>query len=377
MDISNRKKTAQMERKSTHIPPRRVLLTGGLGFIGTKVIERIHPSEAILVVDNLHPQVHQDRRSIAGLPARISFVEGDVADERVMHEAVAFSPDVVVHLAAETGTGQSLLESRRHAHVNVTGTATLLDALSASGKLPDRLIVSSSRAVYGEGRWSLRGQPERSAQAIPRDYSRLAAGLWLPEGPNGEELEAPVPSRASCSEARPSNVYAATKLAQENLAAAWCLGLGVPLTVLRLQNVYGEGQAIDNPYTGVLTLMARQALAGEQINVYEGGGIVRDFVNVTDAADAIFLAIQDTTTRDVCVDIGSGKASSLLDVAKLLSKLTGAPTPRVSNDFRAGDVRAAYADLRDAKDQLGYVPRADLGHGLAQLLSWVEKEMSR
>ncbi|MCH6471807.1 NAD-dependent epimerase/dehydratase family protein [Sinomonas terrae] len=353
---------------------RRVVLTGGLGFIGTKLVECLIDSHDVLVVDNLHPQVHTDKRRMDELARSVNFVEGDVTNPANMRVVAEFCPHVVVHLAAETGTGQSLLQSRRHAEVNVTGTATLLDALAGADALPERLVIPSSRAIYGEGAWTLAGNETQVVHAIPRDPGRLAEGEWLPVGPNGEELSAPVPHCAARTEPRPANVYAATKLAQENVARAWAIGLGVPLSVLRLQNVYGAGQAINNPYTGVLTFMARQALAGEQINVFEGGGIIRDFVNVSDVAEALTGAVQDESDRNLTLDIGSGCPVSLDEVARLLSELSGAPEPRVSHDFRVGDVRAASADISAATDALGFLPAVGLRAGLHQLLSWVSSE---
>lgn len=357
--------------------PRRVVLTGGLGFIGTKLVDRLIGSHDVLVVDNLHPQVHQDRRRVSELPDRVTFIEGDVTDPASMQTVAAFRPHVVVHLAAETGTAQSLLQSRRHAHVNVTGTATLLDALARADALPERLVIPSSRAIYGEGVWTVASDEGLTAYALPRDPTRLANAEWLPTGPDGEELSSPLPNDAARAEPRPANVYAATKLAQENVARAWCIGLNVPLSVLRLQNVYGGGQATTNPYTGVLTFMARQALDGGQINVYEGGGILRDFVSVADVADAVTQAVLDRSRNSVTVDIGSGKAISLEEVARMLSELAGAPEPRLSDDFRAGDVRAAYANIGPAGRVLGFLPKVDLKDGLRALLSWVDSEVSK
>ena len=357
--------------------PRRVVLTGGLGFIGTKLVDRLIASHEILVVDNLHPQVHQDRRRVHELPERVTFLEGDVTDPASMQAVAEFRPHVVVHLAAETGTGQSLLQSRRHAEVNVTGTATLLDALAGADALPERIVIPSSRAIYGEGVWTVASDENVSAHGLPRDPTRLAKGEWLPTGSGGEELDSPLPNNAASSEPRPANVYAATKLAQENVARAWCTGLGVPLSLLRLQNVYGAGQATGNPYTGVLTFMARQALAGEQINVYEGGGIVRDFVNVADVADALTQAALDRSGDSLTVDIGSGEPRVLEEVARLLSELAGAPEPRLSNDYRPGDVRAAYADIDAAGRALGFSPKVGLRDGLQDLLSWVGLEASK
>jgi dTDP-L-rhamnose 4-epimerase len=168
-------------------------------------------------------------------------------------------------------------------------------------------------------------------------------------------------------------VYAATKLAQEHLLGAWTSAMGARLSVLRLQNVYGPGQSLTNPYTGVLTVFAQQALAGRPIDVYEDGGILRDFVHVDDVVAAMRLALRREASGPLLQDIGSGRASSLLEVARLLSDLTGAPEPVVSGRYRLGDVRAAWADVTPAREQLGYVPATDLRTGLASLVDWVRR----
>ena len=352
----------------------KILLTGGLGFIGTKIVSRLLDSHEILVVDNVHPQVHPDRRRVNELPAGVSFIEGDVTQVRVMAEAAEFAPKVVVHLAAETGTGQSLRQSRRHTEVNVTGTATLLDALTAANHFPARIILPSSRAVYGEGKWT-DARTGAGVYANARSASRLASGNWRPTACGGAELFSPIAHDSSSTEPRPSNVYAATKLAQEHVALAWCNAFDVPLAVLRLQNVYGSGQSVGNPYTGVLTFMARQALSGKPIAVFEGGGIIRDFVDVEDVADAIVAAI-DFSGADLRADIGSGRPTPLLEVAELLSSLAGGPRPIITSEYRLGDVRAASANIDIARTQLDFTPSRSLEDGLTALLAWVDGEQT-
>ena len=286
----------------------RVLITGGAGFIGCRLARRLlDAGHEVDVLDNLHPQVHVDRAIPAALPPGVRFLPGDVTASDVWDAVLAATaPDTIVHLAAETGTGQSLTHATRHACVNVVGTAAMVEALERSANRPTQLVLASSRAVYGDGAWAAdsdRGDPPAAFYPGQRPAAMLAAGHWDHRTPTGAGAH-PVPSRADRTRPDPTNVYAATKLAQEHVLSAWCAARDVELTVLRLQNVYGPGQSVGNPYTGVLTLFARTALDGGVIDVYEDGAIVRDFVFVDDVAHALSAAVVDPATRTL--DVGSG-----------------------------------------------------------------------
>jgi dTDP-L-rhamnose 4-epimerase len=349
-----------------------VLITGGAGFIGSRLSAALLADACrVVVVDVLHPQVYPDRTWPAALPTAAERHLVDVTDAGAMEEVVAsVRPDVVVHLAAETGTGQSLTEATRHGHVNVVGTTTLMDALTRADHRPQHVLLASSRAVYGEGLWRVRDGEQFYAAA--RDPEHLARGHWDPVGPPGPSAAVlPEPQRAGVVEPRPSNVYAATKLAQEHLLGAWTSAMGVRLSVLRLQNVYGPGQSLANPYTGVLNVFAQQALAGRPVDVYEDGLIVRDFVHVDDVVAAFRLALRRESGGLLLQDVGSGRPATLLEVARLTAELAGGPEPVVSGRYRIGDVRAAWADVAPAREHLGYVPGIDLRTGVAALLDSV------
>ena len=349
---------------------RTILITGGAGFIGSRLAGELSDSDTeIVLVDSLHPQVHE-----GGWPDNVP------ADARTLPFDVtvpsqwdalfkSVRPDVVVHLAAETGTGQSLRESSRHGRVNVVGTTELLDGLSRAEIVPERIVLASSRAVYGEGRWQAESGEVFYAPA--RDLQQLDSAKWDPTAPDGSTAVSPLPHRARETEPRPSNVYAATKLAQEHILAAWAGAFGSPLSVLRLQNVYGPCQSLSNPYTGIVSLFARLALAGESIPVYEDGGIVRDFVFIDDVVAALAAAARSTTPGHSTVDIGSGEALTLLEVANEIAGQAGAAEPRVTGQYRLGDVRAASADVTDAGELLGYVPQVRAREGVRRLLEWI------
>ncbi len=347
-----------------------MLLTGGAGFIGCEVACRLlDGGHEVSAVDNLHGQVHGQGRP-ARLPAGVSLLTGDVAAPQTWETVLRLvRPDVIVHLAAETGTGQSLDEATRHGMTNVVGTTAMLDALTRCGHLPERIVLPSSRAVYGEGEWL--DDQGLTHRGIRRTHQQLAAGQWNPLGPLGQQLTF-LPHQADRTGCAPASIYAATKLAQEHVLASWCGAKGVDLGVLRLQNVYGPGQALGNPYTGILALFSRLACEGRSIDVYEDGAILRDFVHVSDVAEALLGAVVSSHPVDgAVVDIGGGAPTTLLEVARMIARRFDAPEPAVSGRFRDGDVRAAYADLGAAASVLGYKPSIVLADGLADLCEWV------
>lgn len=356
--------------------PKVALITGGAGFIGCQVATRLLAAGLeVVVFDNLHPQVHGGQGLPAALPKAVRFIAGDVTLPSNWQTLLKLTrPDVVVHLAAETGTGQSLTEASRHAGVNVLGTAQLVDALSAAKHVPERFVLASSRAVYGDGAW----QDERGARFYPAGRTRAAleAKQWDPPAPGGGAAR-PVPASAADTTPNPISVYAATKLTQEHVLAAWCRAFGSALNVLRLQNVYGPGQAVGNPYTGVLTYFATRAVAGLGLEVFEDGQIVRDFVFIDDVADALTAAALGSTTGCETVDIGSGSPTTILEVAKTMARLAGSPAPVVSGKFRDGDVRAASCSIAAARALLGYAPKVTLEAGLARLLDGVRATLAK
>lgn len=351
---------------------KSVLISGGAGFLGSALSSRlVEAGWDVAVMDVLHPQVHSERGEIT-LPAAVRLFTGDVTHAPDWDAVFRlFRPTQVVHLAAETGTGQSLSQSTRHGSVNVVGTTQLLDAMSRAELVPEQLVVASSRAVYGEGAWRYQGsEGERIFYPRPRSHAQLAAGSWDPQGPGGEAAE-PLPNRAGSTEPRPANIYAATKLAQEHLLTAWAAGHDTNLSILRLQNAYGPGQSLTNSYTGIVALFARLARAKQQLEVYEDGRIIRDFVFVDDVIDGLFAAVQTPATVQRCVDIGSGTATTIHELARTLAQMCGAPEPIVVGKFRDGDVRAASSDVEPTKEQLAWSPKWSLEDGLRVLLEWI------
>ncbi len=347
---------------------KSVLITGGAGFIGSALARRLLESGyTVAVMDVLHPQVHAADAPI-DLPSAVRLFTGDVTHAADCDAVLRlFKPAQIVHLAAETGTAQSLSEATRHGSVNVVGTTQLLDALSRCGHVPEQLVLASSRAVYGEGAWQS-GNDVFYPQ--PRSHAQLAAGIWDPQSPTGAAA-VPLPSRAGTTEPRPTNIYAATKLAQEHILAAWTAAHDTKLSVLRLQNVYGPGQSLTNSYTGIVALFARLAQAKQALEIYEDGQIVRDFVYIDDVVEGLFAAIETPATPSRCVDIGSGVPTTIHELANQLATICGAPEPVVVAKFRDGDVRAARCDITAATDELGWRPKWSLEEGSRALLEWI------
>ena len=350
-----------------------VLITGGAGFIGSALAHRLLSADYdVAVMDVLHPQIHSTPGRPRGLPKFVQLLTGDVTHAPDWDAVLRLvRPNQIVHLAAETGTGQSLSEATRHASVNVVGTAQLLDALTRTGLVPDQLVLASSRAVYGEGAWRCR---ENVFYPGPRPHAQLAAGLWDPVSPDGGVF-APLPSSSDRTEVHPTNIYAATKLAQENMLLAWTAAHGNALSVLRLQNVYGPGQSLANPYTGIVTLFAQLARARRSLPVYEDGRIVRDFVFIDDVVESLAAAVERPALHPRLLDIGSGVATTVHDLAQRLSKHFDGPEPTMVNKFRDGDVRAASCDIESAMKDLSWHPTWSLDNGLLELLNWMDGQI--
>ncbi|MFO6418773.1 NAD-dependent epimerase/dehydratase family protein [Hylemonella sp. W303a] len=357
------------------MPDNNIFITGGAGFIGTRLAKALtqkNPGIRIWVLDNLHPQVHGPDAQAPRLGEHVTFLRGDVSNPEDIHRAMrAAQPAVVYHLAAETGTGQSYDEPARYSSVNVMGTAHLVEAVRQSGTV-QRVVLSASRAVYGEGAY--RDQRGNICVGLPREAADMADGRFdvpLPAGFLGPG--SPAPSRAGMALA-PASVYASTKLMQEYLLTQAGEGATWRATMLRFQNVYGDGQSLRNPYTGVLSIFAQQLIQGKELAIFEDGDIARDFVYVDDVVDALVRAGDKQLPHGTVLDIGMGKAVSILGVAKLLMKALGRSEDayRITGAFRVGDIRHACADITAAGELLDWKPRVSVEEGIARLARWAQ-----
>ena len=346
-----------------------MLITGGAGFIGSRLAIALAARHRVRVFDNFAAQAHPAPAGtrIALARAGVGVITGDMRDPLALGAVIADTrPDVILHLAAETGTGQSFSQPAHYVQVNALGTAHLAEAVRRHAPGLRRLVLASTRAVYGEG--ACVDESGQRVQALPRRSDDLALGRFGLQGRDGQPL-VPVPTDADWP-AAPASIYAATKLMQEHLLRQAFWGSATQLGVLRLQNVYGPGQSLDNPYTGVLSIFCRQILEGQGLSIYEDGQITRDFVMIDDVVRAFVMMAEAPSMPQDTLDIGSGQGITLLDVARRLLVCLGASRDRlrVTGAYRPGDIRRARA-------QLGWAPRIPLDAGLMALARWSGRQL--
>jgi dTDP-L-rhamnose 4-epimerase len=353
-----------------------VLVTGGAGFIGSHLVDALlKEGHRVCVLDSLEPQVHGDAESPTLLSAEAEFVKGSVLDAELVSGALE-GVDVVFHLAAQVGVGQSMYRMAHYSRENVVGSSVLLEEVVKRRDRIRKVIVASSMSIYGEGAYvSADGE-----QVLVRTRAReaLERGEWEPRhAVTGEQLRA-VPT----SEAKPlapTSVYAVTKRDQEEQ----CLSVGyayrIPTVALRYFNVYGERQALSNPYTGVAAIFSSRLINGRAPVIFEDGEQSRDLVHVSDIVQANLLAMKKSGADYEALNVGTGNAVSILQVAGEIAEHLGRPDlrPEVKRRFREGDIRHCYADIGAIRERLGYEPRVQFGDGVAGLVEWVRSQEAR
>jgi dTDP-L-rhamnose 4-epimerase len=346
--------------------PKCLLLTGGAGFIGRHLsLHLLTYGHRVRILDNLSEQVHGSE-SVSLLPD-VELIRGDIRDPETTSSALK-GVDGVIHLAAEVGVGQSMYEIARYVGVNDLGTAVLLEQLIRNPV--ERLAVASSMSVYGEGRYTTEGgTPVRS---IRRGVGRNAAG-WDPVLPDGTRL-VPVPTDED-KEPDLASIYALTKYNQERSCLIIGANYGIDTVALRLFNVFGPGQALSNPYTGVLANFGARLLNGQPPLVFEDGRQHRDFVYVSDVAQAFRLALDSSAAVGQIFNIGSGHVYTIEQVAWMLAEAMGQDHigPEIMDKARAGDVRHCFADITKARNLLGYHPAQSLETALPALADWIKQ----
>jgi dTDP-L-rhamnose 4-epimerase len=351
---------------------RHVLVTGGAGFVGSHLVDALLArGDRVRIFDNLDPQVHgAERRAPAWLAPEAELVVGDMRDADAVGRALD-GVDTVYHLAAAVGVGQSMYRIADYTAANTMGTAHLLQAVVDGRRDLARMVVASSMSIYGEGRYA---RPDGGApSAVLRPEERLRARLWEPVDADGAEL-APVPTDEGKT-LDPTSVYALTKADQERMVLQVGHAYDIPAVALRFFNIYGPRQSLSNPYTGVAAIFSSRLLNGGRPLVFEDGLQRRDFVSVHDIVRALVLAGTSERAVGRAVNVGSGVATSVLEVGRTLARVLGVDAePELAGRFRVGDIRHCYADVSRARDLLGYAPSVAFEQGMTELVAWLRTQ---
>ena len=354
---------------------KKILVSGGAGFIGCNLsLQLITRGHSVTVLDNLSEQIHGEGLKsplYLSIKDKVDIYKGDVRSIDDWEESLK-GQDVVVHLAAETGTGQSMYEISRYVDVNIQGTANLLHLLANREHSVKKVIVASSRAVYGEGKYYC--EEHGNVYPLERRESDLINGHF--------ECTCPMCNRDvrllatdEQSKLHPSSVYGITKHNQEQMVLTVCRSLGIPAAAYRYQNVYGPGQSLNNPYTGILSIFSTQIKNNNSINIFEDGRESRDFVYIDDVVQATILGIENDDFENEVFNVGSGRPIDVLTVARILVDKYGSEIePIVTGNFRLGDIRHNYADLQNVKNVLGFLPKYSFEKGVDNFVGWVNSQ---
>ena len=351
---------------------RRVLVTGGAGFVGSHLVDALlRRGDEVRIFDNLDPQVHgAGGRLPAWVPAEAEMVTGDMRDLEAVRRSLE-GMEVVYHLAAAVGVGQSMYRIADYTATNTLGTANLLQALVDDRGAVERVVVASSMSIYGEGRY-VRTDGREPRNAL-RTLDQLKAHDWELRDPDGSALVAlPTDEQKPLD---PTSIYALTKADQERMVLQIGAAYGIPSVALRFFNIYGPRQALSNPYTGVAAIFSARLLNGEPPLIYEDGEQRRDFVSVHDVVRGLLLSAEEDAAVGQALNIGSGRAVSVREVAETLGRVLGsAVEPEVTGKYRVGDIRNCFADISLAREVLGYEPRVTFEAGMEELVGWLQEQ---
>lgn len=360
----------------SNIKMKNILITGGAGFIGSNLaLKLIEKGYNITVLDNLSPQIHgEDAKSNSSLflsiKDKVNFIEGSVTDKQMWEKAIA-GQDAIVHLAAETGTGQSMYEVQKYVDVNINGTALMLDILVNTKHQVKKIVVASSRSIYGEGKYL--SKELGAVYPKHRLAETMDVGNFDVQYPNSSELT--LVATDEDSKIHPSSVYGITKQNQEQMIMTVCPTIGIAAVAFRYQNVYGPGQSLKNPYTGILSIFSTQIKNGNKINIFEDGKESRDFVFIDDVVAATILGLEMNAANNQVFNVGTGVPVDVLTVANGLINNYGIQVPiTVSGNYRLGDIRHNYADLTKIEKFLGFVPQISFETGLKHFTDWVNTQ---
>lgn len=357
---------------------KQILITGGAGFIGSNLaLKLISKGYEVTVLDNLSQQIHGEHpettsslyQSIMG---KVRFIKGSITSREDWLKALK-GIECVVHLAAETGTGQSMYEIQKYVNVNIGGTALLLDILTNIKHTVKKLVIAESRAIYGEGRYYSE-ELQQYVYPLERIDENMAKGDFEVKYP-GCTKSLQLVATTEDSKIHPTSVYGITKQVQGQLVHLVCPSIGIATVSYRYQNVYGPGQSLSNPYTGILSIFSTRIKNGNEINIFEDGKETRDFVYIDDVVDATILGIEKEEANGHVFNVGTGVPTDVLTVANTLIEKYGIQVPvRVSGNYRLGDIRHNYADITAARKILGFEPKWNFSDGIGEFVKWVNKQ---
>lgn len=355
----------------------KILITGGAGFIGSNIVLKLlKKGYDVVVLDSLSEQIHGANPEVTSplyrsIKDKVHFIKGTVASRADWITALE-GVDAVIHLAAETGTGQSMYEIEKYVNVGIGGTALLLDILTNTKHHVKRVVVAESRAIYGEGKYICPKCSE--VYPLARKDEDMARGDFECKCPKcGSEVQ--LVATTEDSMVHPTSVYGITKQVQGQLVHLVCQSIGVESVSFRYQNVYGPGQSLSNPYTGILSIFSTRIKNGNGINIFEDGKETRDFVYIEDVVDATILGLEVPEANGHVFNIGTGVATDVLTVARTLSDKYGVQVPiTVSGNYRLGDIRHNYADITLARRILGFEPKWTFDKGIEQFTKWVNEQ---
>ncbi len=350
-----------------------ILITGGAGFIGSHLADKlVQKGYHVRILDNMLPQVHGDNNELPDfIKHRVEFVRGDVRNLDDWRKALD-GMDAVVHLAAETGTGQSMYEIQRYCDTNIGGTARLLDLLTNEPHTIKKVVVAASRAIYGEGMYEC--SEHGVVYPLAREDEVMKNGDFLIKCPMCGKNVKLLPTSED-TKIHPTSVYGITKQVQEQLVLTVCKALGISAVTYRYQNVYGPRQSLKNPYTGILSIFSTRIRNNKTINIFEDGEEARDFVYIDDVVEATIAGLENNDVRYESFNVGSGVLTTVNEVVKQLMKSFGKEVPIcVTGMYRIGDIRNNYADINKAKELLGYEPKVSFEEGIQKFVAWVQQQ---
>ena len=358
---------------------KNILVTGGAGFIGSNVVNKlVSKGYKVVILDNLSKQIHGDNPEKSSplylsicSNQNIKFINGSVTSRSDWQKALV-GIDAIIHLAAETGTGQSMYEIEKYIDVNIKGTAIMLDVLANEKHTIKKIVVASSRAIYGEGRYYC--NKHGNVYPFERQESDMNKGDFDCKCPICGNVVELLPTTED-SKIHPTSVYGITKYNQEQLVLIVAKSLGIEAVSFRYQNVYGPGQSLSNPYTGILSIFSTQIKNGNNLNIFEDGSESRDFVYIDDVVDATILGLEIPEAANRSFNIGADKPISVMTVAETLRENFNSDIQIIiSSNYRLGDIRHNYADITQAKDMLGFNPKVDFNEGMRKFCQWVNTQ---